>query len=178
MKKILIIIAALLLISAFAGGATLAYLLAETPAVENNFVPVYVSCEVIEEFTGTTKSNVSVKNTGDIKAYIRATFVIMWTSEDGSVYSIPPKEGVDYSITLGSSSWSLGSDGFYYYELPVEAGASTDAIIDSLTILSTPPEGHNLNVHVAATAIQAEPAGAVEDAWGATVQENGALTAP
>ena len=105
MKKIIIIISAAILVFAFAGGVTLAYLLAETPDVENSFVPVNVSCEVIETFTGTAKSNVSVKNTGDITAYVRATFVVMWMADDGSVYGVAPKAGTDYSIQF--SQWQL-----------------------------------------------------------------------
>ena len=85
-KKLIAIIVALVITLCAAGGVTLAYILTETPDVENSFVPVNVSCEVIETFTGTEKSNVSVKNTGDITAYVRATFVVMWMADDGSVY--------------------------------------------------------------------------------------------
>ena len=176
--KILFIALALALIISTVGGVTLAYVLMQTPEVQNSFVPVYVSCEVQEEFTGAEKTNVMVKNTGDIKAYLRATFVVMWVDADGNVYGVAPKAGVDYSIAYGSASWNLGTDGFYYYALPVEPGESTEAIISSLSILSEPPEGYKLNVHVAATAIQANPPEAVKSAWGATVHENGAIFAP
>ena len=178
-KKLIAIIAVIVIAVCAAGATTLAYILTETPDVENSFVPVNVSCEVIETFTGIEKSNVSVKNTGDITAYLRATFVVMWMAEDGSVYGVAPKEGVDYSIQLAESHWQLGNDGFYYYSLPVASGATTENLINSLIIRSEPPEdGYKLNVHVAATAIQAEPSRAVEDAWGATVSQGGSLSAP
>ena len=56
--------------------------------------------------------------------------------------------------------------------------SNTEVLISSLTAISEPPEGYKLTVHVAATAMQAEPAEAVESAWGATVHTNGALFAP
>lgn len=180
-KKLVIGVIAIVSIVAalLAGGATIAFLTTETPAIDNSFTPVFVSCEVEESFTGATKSDVRVKNTSDIEAYVRATFVIMWIGEDGSVFSEAPVSGIDYSIELGSPSWNLGSDGFYYYAPKLQPGDSSEILIENLSILKEPPEeGYKLSVHVAATAIQAEPAAAVEEAWGATVHTNGSIFAP
>ena len=129
-KKLLLIILSLILATVLAGGTTVSYLLAQTPPAENSFTPVFVDCKVEESFNNTTKSNVTVKNVGDIAAYIRATYVVMWVAADGSVHSARPVEGVDYSITFGPPSWNLGTDGFYYYDLPVSAGSSTEVLID------------------------------------------------
>lgn len=159
-------------------GITLAYLFARTPQVNNSFEPVFVSCEVEESFDGTTKSDVKVKNTGDISAYIRATLVVMWTANDGSVNSSAPAEGVDYTISLGSSNWVKGSDGFYYYIHSVAANDATAVLINSITTTADAPDGYSLSVHIAATAIQASPARAVEEAWGVTVHSNGNITPP
>lgn len=49
-------------------GATLAYLITHTDPVPNRFTPAHVSCNVTEDFDGTTKKNVNVTNTGDIDA--------------------------------------------------------------------------------------------------------------
>ena len=176
-KLIVIVIAVLLAVTAVTGG-TVAYLLAESPSVENSFKPVYVSCLVEEKFDGVTKSDVKIKNTGDISAYIRATFVVMWVAEDGSVLSRKPVLDADYSLTPGSSKWALGSDGFYYYTLPVASGKSTELLIDTISLTGTAPKGHSLTVHVAATAIQAEPHTAVTQGWGVQIQADGTLVAP
>ena len=176
-KQIIIIICAVIAICATVGG-TIAYLFAKTNEITNSFTPVFVSCEVQERFDGVTKTDVRIKNTGDIKAYIRATFVAMWVSEEGHVYSSAPVEGQDYSLTLGSAKWSKGSDGFYYYASAVHAGESTDILVASISQMVEGPEGYSLMVHVAATAIQSEPAAAVEQAWGASVQSDGKLAAP
>ena len=177
-KKILIIIVALLLAISTATGVTVAYIFTDTTPVENSFEPVYVSCAIEEEFNGTTKSNVKVKNTGDINAYIRATFVVTWTNENNNVLGQMPVLGTDYSLALGSEKWMLGSDGFYYYTLPVSSKTSTEILISEITVIGTAPSGYSLSVHVAATAIQSEPIRAVTDAWGVQIQSNGSLIAP
>ena len=176
--KLIIIIAAVFLIISTATGVTLAYILKGTPPVENSFDPVYVSCLVEEEFDGRTKSNVKVKNTGDINAYVRATYIVMWKNDDGAVLGQAPVLGVDYTITTGSDKWVLGSDGFYYYTSPLMPNVSSDILIKEIKATENAPDGYFLSVHVAATAIQAEPTNAVTEAWTATIGSNGSLTAP
>ena len=176
-KQLIIIICVAITICATVSG-TIAYLFAKTNEITNSFTPVFVSCEVQEHFDGVTKTNVRIKNTSDIKAYIRATFVVMWLSEEGNVYSSAPVEGQDYAITLGSSKWIKGSDGFYYYNSAVHAGESTDIMINSVSPISDGPEGYSLSVHIAATAIQSEPTAAIEQAWRVSINSDGKLIIP
>jgi hypothetical protein len=179
MKRLLIIAISIFTLLAVAGGVTLAYILTDAPELENSFNPVFVDCEVVKTAAGTpADSDVSVKNKGDISAYIRATFVVNWVAEDGTVYGAAPIENTDYRITFGSVGWAQGSDGFYYYSTPVESGAVTDPLIIKLEALTNAPKDHKLSVHVAAKAIQSQPARAVESAWGVTVLENGILILP
>ena len=177
-KKIIIIIVAILLVVSTATGITLAYIITDTSPVENSFTRVYVSCEVEENFDKITKSNVKIKNTGDITAYIRATFIVTWTDDNNNVLGQMPVKNTDYSLTLGSDKWALGSDGFYYYTVPVAAGTSTEILISAITLINTAPSGYSLSVHVAGTAIQAEPEKAVTSAWNVQIQSNGTLVAP
>ena len=58
-----VIIIASLMIAAGAVGATLAYIMAKTPPVENEFEKAVVSCRVTETFDGTKKTDVAVQNT-------------------------------------------------------------------------------------------------------------------
>lgn len=64
-------------------GATLAYLITHTDPVPNRFTPAHVSCNVTEDFDGTTKKNVNVTNTGDIDAYLRVKLVTYRVNDDG-----------------------------------------------------------------------------------------------
>ena len=177
-KKAVVAIVATLLTLTVSVGATVAYILRQTPPIENKFTPVFVSCSVQEEFDGTTKSAVCVQNTGDISAYIRVAVIATWVSTaDGSVYGESPILGNDYALTLGSSSrWVLGSDGFYYYAEAVESTAVTDILIQTLVQSGEAPDGYAFNAQILATAVQAEPSEAVEIVWGVTVEENGRLT--
>jgi hypothetical protein len=177
-KRLLIILICSAVTICVATGSTLAYIFAKTDNRENRFEPVFVSCDVEEKFDGNTKSNVIIRNTGDIEAYIRATFVVTWVSDSGAVHSSLPVEGQDYSLVLGSSKWLKGTDGFYYYTMPVHPGEATDVLISSIAPLVEGPDGYSLSVHIASTAIQSKPISAVNEAWGASVNENNILTAP
>jgi len=173
--KALIIVAAVLL-TLGAVGATVAYIMDKTPPLENEFTPATVSCEVLENFDGVNKTDVLVKNTGNVKSYIRAVIVICWVSEaDGSIYPEMPREGTDYSVTWGSAKWERAADGYYYYTSPTLAGESTDVLISSLNASDTAPDGYTLSVKIAATALQSEPKTTVESLWSVTVLDNGNL---
>ena len=177
-KKLLITLICALAAVCVTVGGTIAYIFSQTGDKANTFEPVFVSCAVEESFDGEIKSNVIVRNTGDINAYIRASFVVVWVSDSGNIHSSAPKEGEDYTLLLGSAKWTKGSDGFYYYSDPVLPGEGTDLLISSIAPITEGPEGYSLSVHIAATAIQAEPAAAVSEAWGATVLNGGGLTPP
>ena len=178
-KKRIVIISLLIIIAISATAAgTLSYLFAGTDELENSFEPVFVSCSVEEKFTGSVKSDVKIRNTSDVTAYVRATFVVIFVKDDGTVLSRQPVNGTDYSLSLGANGWTLGSDGFYYYTSPLAKDAATENLINSISSLGTAPEGYSLTVHIAATAIQAEPFEAVSQAFGVTVNGDGSLTVP
>ena len=172
-RKLIVVVALFAIVAISVVGTTVAYLMAKTDPLDNNFETVYVSCEVVEDGTG---GNVKIKNTGDINAYVRVTFIVNWVADDGTIHSAMPKEGVDYSVILNDRSWYVGSDGFYYYALAVAPGESTEPIIQTVdTLTDDGPEGHRLSFHISAAAIQSEPARAVESAWGVTVMGTGAI---
>ena len=79
-------------------GATLAYLITHTDPVPNRFTPAHVSCNVTEDFDGTTKKNVNVTNTGDIDAYLRVKLVTYRVNDDGQhiggTAAIPASENI------------------------------------------------------------------------------------
>lgn len=168
---------ALVLILGAAVGGTLAYLVTQTNSLTNTFEPSHVSCAIEETFKDGVKSNVKVQNTGDIDAYIRAKVVITWKDTYGNVYAAAPVEDKDYTITYGDGWEKI--DGYWYYKSAVTSGKSTNNLIGTcaLTANSAAPEGYALSVEILAEAIQAEPAAAVQEAWGVTVGTNGALSA-
>lgn len=157
-------------------GASLAYLTMKTPAVKNEFTYGKVSCEVEEDFRDGVKKDVSIKNTGNIPAFIRVRLVFTWKDADGSVYGTAPQAG-DYTLEINEAGWKTDANGYYYCTQPVAAGELTPILIKSCKPNDgRNPEGYALSVEILADAIQSQPAKAVEEAWGMTVQ-NGVITA-
>lgn len=169
-KKSLVLLTAMVVLLCAVVGGTVAYLVTATDPVTNTFTPSSLETEIKEEFEKNVKENVTIKNTGDVKAYIRAAVIVTWQKADGTVYGTVPKpgEGEDYSFTGPAPGWTgLESDGYYYYTSPVAPGAATSALIQSCTPLkAAPADGYTLHVEIISEAIQAEPTTAVKDAWG------------
>ena len=173
-KKIIILAISVLLLLTTTVGVTLAYLSDKTSSIDNEFGKVFVTCEVQKSDSG----EVSVRNTGDIDAFVRANYVVNWVDENGAVYAIAPVLGTDYDIALNTGDWQLGTDGFYYHSAAVSPSNLTETFVISLTRKTEAPSGYKLTLQIAATAIQSEPATAVNSAWGASVSDSGYLIAP
>ena len=71
-----------LLVLSIGVGSTLAYIIAQTDDIANAFIPGEVKCAVNDDLT--------IKNTSNVKAYIRAMVVINWMDSEGNVYGTPP----------------------------------------------------------------------------------------
>ena len=164
-KKPVARVALLLLLCCTVAG-TLAYLVTSTDPVTNTFTPAHVSTAVDETFENGVKSDVKIKNTGDIPAYIRAAVIINWADGDGNVSATPVKT-TDYTIKWTKEGW-VEHGGYYYYTAPVAVGALTGQLFTGCELAKgvTPPEGYSLQVTILADGIQSEPADAVIQAWG------------
>lgn len=169
-----LVLSLLLLVTVVVGG-TIAYLVTNTAPIENKFTPSHVSCEVTETFNGTVKSNVNVKNTSDIAAYIRVKLVTYRVNDGGQhiggTAEIP-------AFTLGENWVEYG--GYYYYTLQVapNGGQPASNLADSMTLTSSysDADGGHQAIDVMAEAIQSVPAKAVGEAWGVSISE-GSVTA-
>ena len=161
--KLVICLILLLMISV---GGTIAFVVTHTSEIRNTFTESVVKCEVDETFENNVKSNVSIKNTGDTTAYIRAFVNVTWMNESGQVASVSPKS-TDYMIEYSTSGWLKGSDGYYYYSLPVQPNDKTAVLINSCRLLETAsaPDGYYLSVEIVCSAIQSTPVSVVSDIW-------------
>lgn len=159
----------LILAVVLAIGGTLAYIIANTVSVENKFTPGEVRCEVVEQFEEPhkVKSDVKIKNTGNTAAYIRATYVVTWQKENGTVNGKMPVAGTDYTIEFAENSgWEKIGD-YWYYTSPVAAGGETGVLIASCKLAegAAVPTGYHLSVEIIASAIQSEPDTVVAEKW-------------
>lgn len=187
-KKSTALLVSLVLLLTVSVGATLAFLIDTDDPITNTFTPSEVTVQVNETFDGTTKSNVSIKNTGDTEAYIRAAIIVTWQDANGNVYGQLPDEKKDdettgdYTISFNTTEqsaydngkWIKGSDGFYYWSKPVKSekeaasDCNTGILITEAKLVEgakAPADNYYLCIEIIASGIQAEPKTAVESAW-------------
>lgn len=169
MNRATVLLMAIIMLVGVVAGSTVAYLITKTDDVANTFEYGKVSCRVDEDFTGgPTKRNVKITNTGNVDAYIRATYVVNWRDKDNNIVATVPAE-YDYELKENpDGKWTKGLDGYFYYLSPVGPGKSTEPSLLTCTVTKSPdnPE-YWLSVEILATAVQSEPANAVTEAWGA-----------
>ena len=167
-KKSLTALIALILIICLAVGGTVAFIVTQTQAVKNTFTPSDVTVDIQEEFNGSIKKNVNVKNTGDTDAYIRVKLVTYMADSEGN----PIAENASIPYFVPGSDWSYcKSDDTYYYRKPVAPNGTTSDLIGSegITLIN------GQVVEVLAEGIQSVPDNAVEEAWPAVEVVDGVL---
>ena len=161
-RTAVLLIAVLLLITT-AVGSTAAFLVTKTGPVVEDFAYAQVSCQVTDAL--------AVQNTGTAQAYIRASYAVNWRLDgEESIAAAVPEGYSDGLVEDPQGVWVDGGDGYFYYPDPVAPGDETPSL---LTCSPSYPEnpGYTLSVEVVAEAIQSNPAGAAEEAWGVTVSD-------
>ena len=160
----LALLLALILVVGAAAGGTVAWLTQTTQTENNNFSYGTVSCLINEDFDKYTKSNVTVTNTGNTPAYIRAACIVNWVDAQGNIAANVPAD-YTYLLSIPGAGWIAGGDGYYYYNGVVEPGSKTEGSLLTCTS-SHPADGeYTLSVKVIASAVQATPSTAVNEAW-------------
>ncbi len=147
-KSAALLLSAVLLITAAVGG-TMAFLSAATDAITNTFTPAEVTCDIIETFNDNgDKTDVVVKNTGDVDAYIRVAVIANTVDENGFVTG-----NFNPSQYLAGSAWIEDeNDGYYYYSEAISPGESTANLLKENS--SIPLDGRMITI--LAEAIQSQ----------------------
>lgn len=167
MNKLAILFIAVVMLIGAVVGSTVAFLVTQTEPVENKFSYAKLSTEITEDLTGTTKSNVQVKNTGNTAAYIRAAYVVTWRDMSGNIVPSVP-DGYSYELTENPDGKWKKIDDYFYYPTPVEPESSTLGSLLTCTVTHPDNPEYVLNVEILASTIQSTPANAVTEAWGVT----------
>lgn len=173
-RSLVLVVSVLALVLAVAGG-TLAWLVANSGPVTNTFTPATVSCEVEETFKNNVKSNVNVKNTSNIDAYLRVKLVTYRVN--GADQHIG---GTAEILTFTPGENWVKHDGFYYYTKPVAPNTVPENPLigtPGITLSEyTDVDGGKQVIEVMAEAIQSQPETAVGEAWGVKIAP-GSVTA-
>lgn len=120
-KKPLTLFVALVLLLTLAVGGSLAWLVSDDK-VQNTMVPGQVPIEIKEDIKDNVKESITIKNTGNIDAYIRVAVVANKVDKDGNITI-----GTAPTLELGAD-WQKLEDGYYYYKGVVAPDASTDSL--------------------------------------------------
>ncbi|MBQ6419821.1 MAG: hypothetical protein IJK02_01990 [Clostridia bacterium] len=174
--------AALLLVAVFsvAVSGTLAYFIAATDSIQNDFIPAGLSIVIHEEFERNTenvyeKRNVTVENevlpNAASSAFIRVKLIPSWRDASGAVVALPAslsQPGITLDIDVVDNFNLI--DGCYYYKFVLAPGETTPPLINSLTVdysafTGTVYEGLVFELTVLAEGLRDAP-GAAEAAWG------------
>lgn len=129
-----------------------------TYTIKVDAVKVHIEDAIVEQTGGSNKKQgVTITNTGNTKAFIRATIIGNWCAENGEAvfgftdfidnpgqYVEIPSWTVDNTgggvfDGLPGQGWVRGTDGFFYYTTAVEPGEVTGS---ALFTSYTPPTEH------------------------------------
>lgn len=162
-------------------GGTVAFMFKKAQK-RNTFQVAQVNCEVHEKMdeteqkdpgnsTGNIKSDICVKNTGNIDEFIRIRLVSYYVDNNGNIAG---RASSNYPELKLKDGWIAGKEHTYYYKEPVKANASTNILCDPITLgTKTLADGTEVKqvIEVFAEAIQADPNTAVKEAWDVTVTD-------
>lgn len=157
-SKQFVLLASVIVLLVGAIGGSLAYLFTNTDPVVNTFTPGEVKIEINEpNWDGKVKNNVTLTNTGNVPAYIRAMIVVTWQNEDGEIYHQAPATS-DYTVTWNpKGGWTGSGNGWYTTTAKIPAGGVTPVLLTNCKpAVEAPEEGYFLVVDVIAEAIQAD----------------------
>lgn len=182
-KRLISLIVVLALVAALIP-AVYAYMIHKSQTVANNFIPGKVTCDIDEKMVDSIKTEIKVKNTGNVDAYIRVRLVFHW--EDSKGYPVA-RNMVPETVNC-NDGWLEDEDEYtYYYIDRVAPGESTPNLLEVPFTMDAVKElvsGVNYYYYpvmeVLAEAIQADGKDgdkpAVTDAWGVTVNSDKTLS--
>ena len=172
-KKGLVLLVCVTLLLTITVSGTVAFLADNSGPVVNEFKPSNVTVDITDKVDGDVKKNVVVTNESNIPVYIRVAVIASWRNASGSI--VAPWNHYD-GLGVNTSLWTRGSDGYYYYNVPVAPGASVTLFTQYKQ--PSPPVGVGEDVHlemdIITQAIQADGMGAnnAQEAFAKAAQTN------
>ena len=171
---------------------TLAYFMASTLSIRNDFVPTRLNVVIHESFTKNdddeyVKENVTFENTVipgfTSDAYIRVKLIPSWRDDTGHVAGVPASlSGPGITADIDVVDHFNLIDGYYYYKGILAPGETTPVLIRTLTVdysalTGTVYDGLTFELSVLAEGLNDAP-GAAEAAWGMAYNKTSQTWAP
>lgn len=125
--------AALFLTAGLSVGSAMAYFTTYTQVSGKVPLDLGMTTIIPDETVDNWTKHVKVQNTGDYDCFVRVRAFAGTRYQDKLIYS--------------GDNWTLADDGYYYYSQIVEAGASTEDVLD-IRIPYEESEGQDFNVIV------------------------------
>lgn len=162
-KKLILVVTALMCVLTLSVGVTLAASFGTSdPKVETTNVVTIgrVDIDLIDIYTRPASvspgqvvpKTVSVENVGENTSYVRIYMDKAWFEPGTDNQLDKDKYNPDYIILnfTNPEAWILGTDGYYYYQYPLEPGQTADNLIESFSLPADwDMEGyHNLDGHI------------------------------
>lgn len=107
---------ALLLTAGLSVGSAMAYFTTYTQVNGGVTLSLGMTTTIPDETVDNWTKHVTIQNTGDYDCFVRVRAFAGAQYQDGLTYS--------------GNNWSLADDGYYYYSQIVEAGTSTEDVLD------------------------------------------------
>lgn len=105
----------------------------------------------------TALNDITITNTGNVAAYLRAVIVANWQDADGNIVAAWDYVPAEFE-GLPGTGWTQEDDGYYYTTSTVAAGENAPALFTRYTPPTTPPvSGSHLVMDVAVQAVKAKP---------------------
>lgn len=168
MKKRLILISTILLISIMIAGGSMAWFTSSPNKAVNEFQIGTVKVKVVEEgfedlenvVATTYNKNVEVQSLGTKRTYVRVRLVPEWSNPS------LPVSNVNLNLAA-NSDWLLHTDGYYYFKYYLEENEITSKLLESVTFTNLPEEyeGETFKLKVVAEGVQITHE-AWKDVWG------------
>lgn len=169
-KRSLLAIIAIVLVALVTVGGAAAYFILQSQPVTNTFQGGTTGCRITETVTGNEKKSILLTNDGSFPVYVRVRLVTYWQTPAGT----PAAKAAPALQLTTAAGWVRYGD-CYYYETPVQGGASVELLAEDLP-MTTDADGNKQVIEVLAETVQSSPSDAVADSWGRTVNASGRIT--
>ena len=189
-KKIKIRLFTLVLLLCLIIPTAYAYMIQRTEKKENQFEIAIATNEVVEEVKENTKESIKIKNTGNIKSYIRLIIATHWEDTKGNIVGRQDKNEVNngnpiLSFDYNSQDW-IKDGNIYYCKRPIEVdGLTPELLEEGSTITLGKVEKAVTNngitviyeyyqvVEIIGESIQANPKTSVIESWNVSLDTEG-----